>query len=196
MKLFRILPTLLAIALAAGCAGPQTFGGERKRVKDPEQPEWVAKASTADTREAKAFVGISNRQAGIPQSREEAEINAYTTAMNFVGLMVERAIRQVTSQTGFSADNRLSAAVLRDATVRLKGNALLRGEVVEYHTEHWETPQDGDWYETYALFLVPREVLQDAAKEMLNYGKRGRTPEELQSMERAQEILKDISLAE
>lgn len=187
---------LCALGLIVGCGGPQTFSGQRQRVKDPEQPEWVAKSSVADTRSAKAFVGISNRHAGLPQSREEAEINAYSTAMNYVGMVVERAIRQVGSQTSFSSDNRLGVAVVRDATIMLRGTGLLRGEIVKYHTEHWETSEVGDWYETYALFLVPRDVLKFAAQNMLATGMQGRTANELESLRRAQEILESMSFDE
>lgn len=194
MQFFRGLSVLLVIAFAAGCFGPKTFSEQRQRVKDPKQPKWVAKASVADTKNAKAFVGISNRHAGLPQSREEAEINAYSAAMNYVGLAVERAVRQATSQTGFEGD-RLTSAVLRDATMRLKGSALLRGEVMEYHSDHWEN-QEGDWYETRALFLVPRDVLKAAAQNMLALGTQGRTADEQESLQRAREILEGISLDE
>jgi len=196
MKFFRGLSVLLVIALATSCGGPQTFSDQRKQVKDPDRPKWPNEPSVADTREAKAFVGISNRHAGLPQSREEAEINAYSAAMNYVGLVVERAVRQAGSQTGLSSDNRLGVAVVRDATVRLKGTALLRGEVAKYHTEHWETRQDGDWYETFALFMVPRDVLRVAAQNMLATGMQGRTADELESLRRAKEILEGMSLDE
>lgn len=193
MQFFRGLSVLLVIALAAGCGGPQTFSGQRKLVDDPDRPKWPDEPSVADTKEAKAFVGISNRHAGLPQSREEAEINAYSAAMNHVGLVVERAIRQVNSQTGFSSDNRLAVAVVRDATVKLKGSGLLRGDMATYHTEHWEN-QDGDWYETYVLFMIPRDVLRAAAQNMLALGTQGRTADELESLRRAQELLESMSL--
>ena len=186
--------------IIGGCAGTKPPAeGEKQQLTGFDRPKWIDNPSKEDTKEAKAFVGVSRQYAMEQQARNDARINAYIQAIDNMGVYGKRKIDQVISEVGLSADI-INPGVVQDEMTRLKAEGVAVGDVKEWHVEKWQMYMGGEWKTYYAVFcqfLMPREAVKKFMEDVLKKQAQAAEAErDRQNLNRALEKMKELEASD
>jgi len=186
---------LFVLILLLACAAPKPPVGTKECLSGCEAPKWVDNPSKVDTRKEKAFVGVSKNWAMEQSAKSDARLDAYKQAVDATGLYGKRKLTEVKSIIGAATDI-FTAGGVSDETTKLKSVGVARGEVKEYHVQHWRRYEEGgveEYYVIYALFMMPRDAANKFMEDVLRRQRELEQAEEVQAnIDRALEKIKEL----
>jgi hypothetical protein len=154
-----------ALALILGCAGPKPLGWERQ-IDGGEAPAWTDHPGKMDTKDAKAFAGVSLDEAMEGSARDGALKNARQQIIDALGTYGRHTVNQVivlSKTEGGILDPEVIGA---DAT-ELVSESEIASRAKEFHIEKWQrVTEEGlkTFYKAYVLVLYSNEDAEQAVK--------------------------------
>jgi hypothetical protein len=139
-----ILPFLMGITLL-GCVSTRHQIGEETLISTKGKKGcWVTNPSCADTRETKAFTGISHRYRMEADARDDALKNARKQIIDAMGVSGKRKVYEVISSAGVSSDI-IDPAVVADDMTKLVSQAFIKSRAKEFYIENWKEWKENGW---------------------------------------------------
>lgn len=200
----KIISAILSFAfitgIIAGCAGTKPpMEGQKQQQTGMEKPKWIDNPRKEDTKETKAFVGVSRQYAMEQQARNDARFNAYIQAIDNMGVYGKRKINQVVSEVGMSTDI-VNPGIVQDEMTKMKSEGVAVGDVKEWHVEKWQMYEGGRWrdyYIVYSLFLMPREAVKDFMANILKQqSDAAKAQKEKENLNRALEKMRELEASD
>jgi len=159
--------SLLFLLLTACAAGGRLLPGQEKQVSGGEKPDWALEPVKEDTKDAKAFCGVSHNLTSEGEAREDALRSAREQIVDAIGVYGEHVLEQVSSSLG-SSGGILDPAVVMDNAVRLVSEGQVRTRAREFHIEKWQRLGEAGleyWYRAYVLVLWQNQDAAEAVQQ-------------------------------
>jgi hypothetical protein len=137
MKRSIALVVGLALLAAACAGGRRLLPGQERQMSGGDPPAWVLAPVKEDTREAKAFCGVSRNLGSEGAARDDALRSAREQIIDAIGVQGEHVLVQVSSSLG-PAGGILDPAVALDNTTKLVSEGQVRTRARQFHIERWQ----------------------------------------------------------
>ncbi|OQX88536.1 hypothetical protein B6D60_02025 [candidate division KSB1 bacterium 4484_87] len=202
MKRLLILATfVLAVFLIFGCASKQQLvPGMEIQITGKKQPNWVNNPSKKDSKELKAFVGISHDFEMEGDARRDALKDARQQIIDFMGILGKKVLKEAVITSGMSTDIIVPAIASKDQTEFIS-ESFVKTRAKEYHVEKWQRVEDDgalkNFYKSYVLVLFNEKDSEDLMKQALrNAKKKAETEMQKRLIEKAEKLIDEQSLFE
>jgi len=129
------------LLLSVGCAAHRPVGFE-SRITEADPPEWTVRPMKFDTKEAKAFCGVSHNVSSEALARDNALENARKQIVDAMGTYGKHVIDQVISAVG-TAGSVLDPALIGDDANKLVSEGMVKTRAKEFHIEKWARTKPG-----------------------------------------------------
>ncbi len=196
LLLFGVLGAAL---LAFGCASNKMLPGNETLIGGcKEKPKWVKKPAIKNTKEAKAFMGVSFRHSTERMAMRYAETDVKNKIIDSLwGSYGRNKVREVFSRAGIT-DAVIDDGTARDEMLEWKSKGYVRYDVAEYCTQEWqrvdETGQVRKYFKTWVLVMVDRDVMKRFLTDTLKAQKiKERKREARKNIDRALGLMKKMS---
>ncbi len=192
MRRFTLLSMLL---LSVGCAAHRPVGFE-SRITEADPPEWTVRPMKFDTKEAKAFCGVSHNVSSEALARDNALENARKQIVDAMGTYGKHVIDQVISAVG-TAGSVLDPALIGDDANKLVSEGMVKTRAKEFHIEKWARTKPGGeidfYYKAYVLVLWNNKDAEEAVAESIRRQSEAKVSQaERRNLERALEQMKRL----
>lgn len=189
------ITSVLVMGLVTGCASINMIGEQKLISTQGQKGCWVANPSCTDTKEVKAFTGVSHNYAMETDARDDALKNARKQIIDATGVSGERKVYEIISSAGVSSDI-ISPAVISDDMTKLVSDAFVKARAKEFYIEQWkEWKADGPstFYKVYVLVLIPNSEVEAQIKESLkNKAETIKNEQDKRNIDRALELMKKM----
>lgn len=202
MKRFSaiIVVPMILIFLISCSSQKQLIPGTEIQLSGKDRPDWVDNPSKKDTKELKAFVGISRDFEMEGDARDDALKDARQQIIDFMGILGKRVIREAVVTSGMSTDIIDPAVAMKDQS-EFVSESFVKTRAKEYHIEKWQRVEDDlslkNFYKAYVLVLFNEKDGDDLMKQALAAAKKkAETEAQKRLIERAEKLVDEKSLFE
>lgn len=177
-----IRAALLALLLFAACAtSSRLLPGQERLVSKGDVPAWATEPVKEDTKDAKAFCGVSHNMASEGEARADALRSAREQIVDAIGTYGTHVLEQVSSSIG-ATGGILDPAVVMDNSLKLVSEGQVATRATALHVEKWQKAGDAGieyYYKAYVLVLwdnqAAAETAQAAVREAAKASKDAKT---------------------
>ncbi len=200
-RLFIFLTFTMAVFLIFGCASKQELvPGMETQISGKKQPDWVTNPSKKDTKNLKAFVGISHDFEMEGDARQDALKDARQQIIDFMGILGKRVLKEAVVTSGMSTDIIVPAIATKDQT-EFVSESFVKTRAKNYHVEKWQRVEDDgtlrNFYKAYVLVLFDQKDGDDLMRQALKAAKKkAETEAQRRLIERAEKLVDEKSLFE
>ena len=186
---------ILLFIFFLGCTTPHRIGEQKLISTQGHKGCWVTNPSCADTKDSKAFTGVSHQCKMEADARDDALKNARKQIIDAIGVHGKRKVEEVISNAGVSSDILAPVVVIDDMT-KLVSEAFIKSRAKEFYVEQWrEWKTDGSYtfYKTYVLVQIFNSDVETQLKESITKKAKALKEErDKKSIERAMELMKKM----
>jgi hypothetical protein len=158
----RLVTIFMVLGLLLGSAAVQARlkVGQEQQVSGGRPPAWVHAPVQEDSREAKAFCGVSRNLASEGEAREDALRSAREQIVDAIGVYGEHLLLQVSHGGGSSV---VDPAVVTESSLKLVSEGSVRTRARQFHVEKWKrrTEHGVEYY--HRAFVLVHWANEDAA---------------------------------
>lgn len=192
----KLSASLLALFLLTACAGAgRLMPGEERQVSGGDPPDWTWVPVKEDTRQAKAFCGLSHNLTSEGEARADALRSAREQIVDAIGTAGLHMLEQVSSSTG-SSGGILDPAILQDNAIRLVSEGQVATRAQRFHIEKWKRMgQSGleHYYKAYVLVMWDNTQAAEAIRSSVQEAMETKKDEaEKANIQRALDRMKDL----
>ncbi|NOZ60163.1 MAG: hypothetical protein GXO74_00630 [Calditrichaeota bacterium] len=193
--------TIITSFLLFGCASKQKLvPGMEIQLTGKKQPDWVSNPAKKDTKNLKAFVGISHDFEMEGDARQDALKDARQQIIDFMGILGKRVLREAVVTSGMSTDIVVPAIASKNQT-EFVSESFVKTRAKNYHIEKWQRVQDDatlkNFYKAYVLILFNEKDGDALMKQALaDAKKKAATAAQKRLIERAEKLVDEKSLFE
>ena len=197
-KMVVLSQILLLLLLLFNCSKRQMMPGLETQISGKDKPAWTYDPTSKDSKNLKAFVGVSHDFQMEGDARSDALKDARQQIIDYMGVLGKRIIKEAIVTSGVSSDI-INPAMAKKEESELLSESYIKTRAKNYHIERWQRVK-GDYsvenyYKIYALVLFDENDTQKYFQEVLAEAKqKADTDEKQRLIQKAEQLLKDKSL--
>ncbi len=164
----RLMTLVLAVALIS-CASSKMMVGEEKQVSGGNAPSWTWEPADEDTRDARAFCGVSQNLASEGEARKDALTNARSQIVDAIGSYGSNVVEQLVRTSGLSSEI-INPDIIAENALTIVSEGKVQTRASQFHVEKWMRKGERGieyWYKAYVLVLWNNEDATEAIEEVL-----------------------------
>ena len=178
----------------------QLMPGTEIQLTGQKRPDWIYEPTSKDSKDKKAFVGVSHDFEMEGDARSDALKDARQQIIDFMGVLGKRVIKEAIVTSGISSDI-INPAVDKKEQSELLSESFIKTRAKNYHIEKWQRVQDDGsvktFYKCYVLVMFDEKDSQDYLKDAFARArKKAESEKQRQLIEKAEELLNQKSLFE
>ncbi len=187
---------LLAILLLGSCAGAgRLMPGEERQLSGGDPPSWTWEPVKEDSRQAKAFCGLSHNMTSEGEARADALRSAREQIVDAIGTAGLHILEQVSSSVG-SSGGILDPAVLQDNAIRLVSEGQVATRAQRFHIEKWQRMGANGlehYYKVYVLVMWDNTQAAEAIRVSVQEAAEAKADEAVKAnIDRALDRMKEL----
>jgi len=197
---FSLLLLIPFLVFNFGCAKRQLMPGEEIQIAGKNKPEWTYDPISRDTKNLRAFVGVSHDFQMEGDARADALKDARQQIIDYMGITGKRIIREAIATSGVSSDI-INPAMDKKEESEFLSESHIKTRAKNYHIERWQRVKADysveNYYKIYVLVLFDESDTQKYFQEVLAEAKKKADNDDKQRLiQKAEQLLNDKSLFE
>lgn len=191
-----VLVAAIALLICIQCSSTKNLPiGYEGKISGGDRPGWVNAPAAKDTKDAKAFVGVSLNEKMEAQARAGALEDARKQIIDAMGVYGKRKIEEVISTVGNVSDI-INPGVVRDEATKLISESIVESRANQFHIERWQKVTETGveyYYKASVLVLFPNEQAKKYLKDALAAAsKQIKNEKDKRNVDRALGEMKDL----
>ena len=169
--------------------------GHEEKISGSERPKWVDTPVKEDTKEAKAFVGLSLNEQMESQARAGALEDARKQIIDAMGVYGKRKIDEVITSVGSISDI-INPGIVKDEATKMVSESIVKSRANQFHIERWKRITEsgvGYYYKVFVLVLFPNDQAAQITKDAITLAaKQAKDTQDKRNIDRALEAMKEL----
>jgi len=195
-KQLWIIVSLVISAFLLSCSTvKQVPVGHEEKISGSERPKWVDTPVEEDTKDSKAFVGLSLNEKMESKARAGALEDARKQIIDAMGVYGKRKIDEVISTFGSISDI-INPGIVRDEATKMVSENIVKSRSNQFHIERWKRITESGvdyYYKAYVLVLFPNDQAAQITKDVIELvAKQAKDEQDKRSIDRALEAMKEL----
>lgn len=160
---------VLSILVLFGCATAQKIGERKLTSEKGDKGEWITDLSLEDTREGKAFTGVSHDFSNEADARNDALKNARAQIVDAMGVYGKRKVQEVITHSGVASDIIDPGLAVQDMT-ELISESYVKARAKKYYIQEYnENTSVGikTIFKAYVLVFITNAEIDEQVKETI-----------------------------